>query len=85
MFTLKERDALIEEAKLWRRMRHSNVLDFYGIHFHSCDDIYLVSPWVENGSLTDYIANNPEADRVPLVRPFCYRLKILSGLLRMYV
>ena len=35
--------------------------------------MYIVSPWVENGSLCAYLSKNPEADRIRLVRIFFLR------------
>jgi hypothetical protein len=43
---------------VWRQLRHANVLPFIGLS----KDVFpenplpaLVSPWMENGSLRDYI------------------------------
>jgi hypothetical protein len=43
---------------VWRQLRHTNILPFIGLN----KDIFpedplpaLVSPWMENGSLRDYI------------------------------
>ena len=41
---------------LWRQLKHPNILPFYGV----CIDefaprIAMVSPWMENGNLLDYL------------------------------
>ncbi|TFK41736.1 kinase-like domain-containing protein, partial [Crucibulum laeve] len=46
-----------KEALIWRYVSHANLLPFYGI-YHLEDSyrrICLVSPWIENGNICDYI------------------------------
>ncbi|TDL15519.1 kinase-like protein [Rickenella mellea] len=57
------------EAIIWRLLRHPNILPFYGVfrgdeHF---DRICLVSPWMEAGNVTKYLAKNPDSDRFALL------------------
>lgn len=52
----------------WQRLEHPNVLPFYGI----CVELFkpqlaLISPWMENGSLTSYLRRNPEVARNGIV------------------
>jgi serine/threonine protein kinase len=63
---------LQQEAKLWHTLDHPHVLRFLGIHLNTLNDVYLVSPWVDQGPLTAYISNHPQADRTALVRLFSY-------------
>ena len=56
----------LAEARVWRNLAHEHVLPFLGILFQ-LEDVYLVSPFLENGSLPQYIADNPRADRAKLV------------------
>ncbi|KAG8895267.1 hypothetical protein FRC01_012472, partial [Tulasnella sp. 417] len=51
-----------QEAQVWRLLRHPHILEFIGI-YKSGDHMYLVSPFIENGTLTEYIATHPDADR----------------------
>lgn len=57
----------IKELALWSHLSHSNILPFYGVY--SIDDsqkICLVSPWMENGNLHDYL-NRTQQSPLPLV------------------
>lgn len=48
------------EAALWSQLKHMNVLPFYGIYKlqDSHERVCLVSPWMENGTLREYLSNN---------------------------
>jgi serine/threonine protein kinase len=59
--------AFIREAIIWRSFNHPNVLPFYGI-YHWNNRFTLVSPWMENGNIVQYLKNNPDAKRAALVR-----------------
>ncbi|KAG6845132.1 hypothetical protein H0H87_000368 [Tephrocybe sp. NHM501043] len=53
------------EVIVWGQLSHPNILPFYGLSkFRS--RISFVSPWAENGHLSDYLARNPDADRILL-------------------
>ncbi|KAF9003246.1 kinase-like domain-containing protein [Cyathus striatus] len=57
--------AFFKEAILWRRLAHRNLLPFYGI-YHLGDSggrICLVSPWMNNGNITQYLQRNPGVNR----------------------
>ena len=63
--------AFFKEALLWGHLSHPNILPFYGI-YHLEDKhgrISFVSPWMENGNVTEYLKRNPLANRLLLVRP----------------
>ncbi|KIO23980.1 hypothetical protein M407DRAFT_213838, partial [Tulasnella calospora MUT 4182] len=51
------------EAQVWRLLRHPHILEFIGI-YKAGDHMYLVSPFIENGTLAEYIATHPNADRI---------------------
>ena len=53
-----------EEAVMWKRLRHPNIVPFIGI---TRDPMQLVSEWMPNGTLTRYINTHPTADRICLV------------------
>ncbi|KAH6908848.1 TKL/TKL-ccin protein kinase [Coprinopsis sp. MPI-PUGE-AT-0042] len=48
------------EAALWSQLKHMNVLPFYGIYKlqDTHERICLVSPWMENGTLREYLSSN---------------------------
>jgi serine/threonine protein kinase len=52
---------LCREALVWRQLRHRNVLPFIGLNtsiFPENTIPSLISPWMENGSLRDYIKSS---------------------------
>lgn len=61
------------EAILWSRLSHPNVLPFYGIfHLKTMQRRFcLVSPWMDNGTLNEFLEENGTASRLLLVSK-CY-------------
>ncbi len=55
---------------MWSRLSHPNVLPFYGIYKvdERLGSVCLVSPWMESGNVNEYLKEQPEAPRLPLVR-----------------
>ncbi|KAK0219351.1 kinase-like domain-containing protein [Armillaria nabsnona] len=52
------------EAIIWRQCNHPNVLPFYGIFRDSAPSTYcLVSPFLDNGTLRQYMNKTVEPDR----------------------
>ncbi|KAL0574297.1 Rho guanine nucleotide exchange factor [Marasmius crinis-equi] len=47
------------EAILWRQLKHQNILPFLGLYYldENKRRLCLVSPWVENGNLVQYLKN----------------------------
>ena len=59
------------EALVWKQLNHPNVLPFLGINMELFTPRFcLVSPWMSNGSLLDYLKKNPEHNRVKAVGLF---------------
>ncbi|KAG8898483.1 hypothetical protein FRB99_007395 [Tulasnella sp. 403] len=58
---------LQREGTTWQRLNHKFVLRFLGT---ACigDRLYLVSPFIENGSLSVYTRSHPDIDRICLLR-----------------
>lgn len=57
------------EAIIWRQCDHPNVLPFYGIFRDSAPSTYcLVSPFLDNGSLRQYMSKTVDPDRHKLIR-----------------
>ncbi|KAG6906101.1 hypothetical protein DXG01_015930 [Tephrocybe rancida] len=53
------------EAIIWGQLSHPNLLPFYGLHtFRS--QIAFVAPWAEKGNLSNYLIQEPSANRVLL-------------------
>ncbi|KAL0567397.1 hypothetical protein V5O48_014589, partial [Marasmius crinis-equi] len=59
-------DKLCEEALLWSQLDHPNVLPFCGVNteLFTRPSFCLVSPWMINGSVTQYLARNPCHDKL---------------------
>ncbi|TFK35923.1 kinase-like domain-containing protein [Crucibulum laeve] len=61
--------AFSREAVLWGQLSHENVLPFYGVfalgsaHKRIC----LVSPWMDNGDINNFLTENPSANRTLLI------------------
>ncbi|KAG5635225.1 hypothetical protein H0H81_012003, partial [Sphagnurus paluster] len=58
--------AIAREGILWGQLSHPNLLPFWGI-FKMNGQLSLVSPWVENGNVVEYIKSNPECNRLLLI------------------
>ncbi|KZT07864.1 kinase-like protein [Laetiporus sulphureus 93-53] len=59
---------IYKEAIQWRHLHHPNVVPFFGV----CDmprplRLCIVSHWMENGSIMDFLRQNTSADRLPLL------------------
>ncbi|KAJ3558591.1 hypothetical protein NP233_g11479 [Leucocoprinus birnbaumii] len=60
----------IKELVLWSHSSHPNVLSFYGVFLESIGPsqrICLVSPFMKNGNLHDYVPRLPQKSRLPLI------------------
>ncbi|KAG8725324.1 hypothetical protein FRC09_002206 [Ceratobasidium sp. 395] len=53
------------EIYTWSKLKHPNVLELSGLAIFR-DQISIVSPWMENGTLPEYITKNPTIDRPKL-------------------
>ncbi|KDQ13261.1 hypothetical protein BOTBODRAFT_111840 [Botryobasidium botryosum FD-172 SS1] len=63
------------ETKVWKRLRHPNLLPFIGsVALGSPPILYMVSPWMENGDLGCYLKTHADADCALLLA------QIISGI-----
>ncbi|KAJ7126685.1 kinase-like domain-containing protein, partial [Mycena epipterygia] len=46
------------EALIWRQLSHPNLLPFYGLYYVE-NRLCLVSPWMENGHILEFLKNSP--------------------------
>ncbi|KAG8770065.1 hypothetical protein FRC12_004537 [Ceratobasidium sp. 428] len=54
------------EIHTWSRLKHDNIVELLGLaHFR--DHLAMVSPWMDNGTLLEYLERNPAADRCRLI------------------
>ncbi|KAJ7084501.1 kinase-like domain-containing protein [Mycena crocata] len=68
------------EAVIWRQLCHPNVLPFFGI-YDLQGRLCLVSPWMENGDLVEFLKNNPwqDIDHPSLIFDVASGLEYLHG------
>ena len=62
----------MKELKIWTRLSHPNVLPILGYVRDFGGSIYpsFVSPWIENGTLREYMKRDDwDADILPIVSP----------------
>ncbi|KAF8995840.1 kinase-like domain-containing protein, partial [Cyathus striatus] len=71
--------SLWREGILWSHLSHPNVVPFYGIyHLHNMEEqVCLVSPWMNQGNIVDFISRNSRADRVKLMFEVAEGIKYL--------
>ena len=53
---------------MWRQLRHPHLHEFLGLDMLSFDSTAIVSPWMENGNLLQFVKKKPDAERLRLVR-----------------
>ena len=64
--TLENPQDFYEKAITWKRLKHPNIVPLLGINVTPSPP-QLISDWILGGNLTEYIKNNPGADRLGLV------------------
>jgi serine/threonine protein kinase len=64
MFPLTGSQALCQEAVVWKRLVHDNVVPLLSI---TTTPLQLISEWMTGGNLTEYIEKHPGASRLGLV------------------
>ncbi|KAF9511983.1 hypothetical protein BS47DRAFT_1383234 [Hydnum rufescens UP504] len=62
------------ETDIWRKLRHENVLPFFGHYVGDNGAMYMISPWCQYGDVNNYLLMFPKTDREMLV------LQLLHGL-----
>ncbi|KAF9533346.1 hypothetical protein CPB83DRAFT_845111 [Crepidotus variabilis] len=67
------RDRFEREVAIWKQLHHDNVMKLYGFVYLD-ESLYLVSPWMENGTILDFARSNIHVDRPKLLT------EIASGL-----
>jgi hypothetical protein len=55
---------LSHEAIMWKQFRHPNILPFLGVCLEMFAPRYcLISPWMSNGTIIQFLEKNPGHDR----------------------
>ncbi|KAG1740777.1 kinase-like domain-containing protein, partial [Suillus paluster] len=70
-----------KEAVLWRQLFSEHVLPFYGVYCwpERPSFVCLVSPWMENGNIVDFLKIYPDANRRSLVMDVARGLRYLHS------
>ena len=58
--------SFFKEAVMWKKLRHPNIVPFVGV---TTDPLQVVSEWMPNGSLIEFVEKNPDVKRIGLVSP----------------
>ncbi|KAJ7191543.1 kinase-like domain-containing protein [Mycena pura] len=65
------------EAVIWRQLWHPNLLPFFGL-YHLENRLCLVSPWMENGNVMEFLRKEPpNIDRLSLILDVALGLEYL--------
>ncbi|KAG8895413.1 hypothetical protein FRB99_000602 [Tulasnella sp. 403] len=67
-YTESQKTDIIREGKVWQTLKHHHILEFLGTGEDDKGNLYLASPWMQNGSLVDYIPRHPDCDRAKFLR-----------------
>ena len=59
------RQKFCHEVVLWKQFRHPNLLPLLGAT-KSSDTLTMVSEWMENGTIMDFIVAHPGTNRLKL-------------------
>lgn len=62
---------------MWRTLRHPNVLPLLGVTMIDRRFV-MVSEWMDNGNINEFLKNNADADRVELVSALSLSLSLLA-------
>ncbi|KAH7923893.1 kinase-like protein [Leucogyrophana mollusca] len=73
--------AYSKEAVLWAQLSNPYVLPFCGVCCMNepSPRVCLVSPWMDNGNLVQYLQDNPKADRLQLMQDIALGLEYLHS------
>jgi len=57
---------------IWFRLKHRNILLFFGFVNNVGPTLSFVSPWLPNGSASAYLKTHPGSDRLQIVAALVY-------------
>ena len=61
---------------MWKTLRHPNVLSLIGVTMTGTQ-FAMISEWMANGNISDFVRNHPGEDRFGLVS---FPLEVLSSI-----
>lgn len=75
----KVKKMFCKEVAMWKRIPHPNIVPFLGVS-KAPAPISMVSEWMPNGNVREYIAKNPEMSRLQLLLDISRGLSFLHSL-----
>ncbi|KAF9232654.1 kinase-like domain-containing protein, partial [Melanogaster broomeanus] len=69
---------LEQEIEIWSELRHDHIVPFYGASTLASPP-YIVSRYMKNGNLVQYLSKNPAANRMKLLYEICLGMRFLHG------
>lgn len=72
-------NSLIKEARIWETLNHPNVLPFFGLSYDAERRPALISPWMENGNVLEYMRRNPDTSRIQLISGIAFGMAYLHS------
>ncbi|KAF8598349.1 kinase-like protein, partial [Ceratobasidium sp. AG-I] len=69
----------MRELYMWSKAKHENVHELMGIVMFQ-GRLGMISPWMENGNLQEYILKNPDVDRYKLCSDVAAGVEYLHGI-----
>ncbi|EMD40652.1 hypothetical protein CERSUDRAFT_91390 [Gelatoporia subvermispora B] len=69
--------ALHREAKIWSGLRHAHIVQFYGVSTSSPYEPFIVSRYMKNGNLIQYIRQHEDVDRIQLIHEVALGMQFL--------
>lgn len=82
METAESRKLLRAKFETWLDMKHPNILPFLGLKRRMPGaeaPLCMVSPWMENGELLQYLQRNPDADKLGMILGIAKGLEYLHA------
>lgn len=79
---IRQRRSIWQEMLIWRQLCHPNILPLMGLYIpnDSPSRLCLVSPWMENGNVHQYLTKYPCANRTELLVDIASGLNYLHAL-----
>ncbi|KAG9006208.1 hypothetical protein FRB94_000903 [Tulasnella sp. JGI-2019a] len=69
---------LLKEIKVWNRLHHPHVLPFLGASIAAVPP-FIVSQYMPNGDIRQYLSKNPNANRVQLIHEIALGMLYIHG------
>ncbi|EGO26974.1 hypothetical protein SERLADRAFT_448085 [Serpula lacrymans var. lacrymans S7.9] len=69
------------EIIIWRQLSHPNLIPFYGVYYLNASKtrICLISPWMQNGNVVQYLRREPDIERSYLMLDIARGLEYLHS------